>query len=77
MTPPLAAAMFVGDRMMASTSLPGAVAVFPACTVTTMQFRHRQTDRQTDTDIARDVSITSRAKNQPLAEATSAVHNLS
>ena len=31
-----------------------------------MHFRHRQTDRQTDTDIvakARDVYITSRAKN--------------
>jgi len=41
----------VGDRMMASTSLAGAAAVFPACTVTTMHFRHRQTDRQTDTDI--------------------------
>jgi len=26
------AAMFVGDRMMASTSLAGAAAVFPACT---------------------------------------------
>ena len=25
--------------------------VFPACTVTTMHFRHRQTDRQTDTVI--------------------------
>jgi len=26
--------MFVGDRMMASTSLVGAAAVFPACTTT-------------------------------------------
>jgi len=26
--------MFVGDRMMASTSLAGAAAVFPACTAT-------------------------------------------
>jgi len=43
--------MFVGDRMMASTSLAGAGAVFPAYTVTTMHFRHRQTDTQTDTDI--------------------------
>jgi len=46
MTPPStaatsAAAMFVGDRMMASTSLAGAAAVFPAYTVTTMHFRHR------------------------------------
>ena len=32
--PPLAAAMFVGDRKMASTSLAGATAVFPACTAT-------------------------------------------
>jgi len=44
MTPPSAAAMFVGDRIMASTSLAGGAAVFPACTVTTMHFRHRQTD---------------------------------
>jgi len=29
--------MFVGDRMMASTSLAGAAAVFPACTATTMR----------------------------------------
>jgi len=28
--------MFVGYRMMASTSLAGAAAVFPACTATTM-----------------------------------------
>jgi len=44
MTPPSAAAMFVGDRMMASTLLAGAADVFPVCTVTTMHFRHRQTD---------------------------------
>jgi len=24
------------------------LSLFPACTVTTMHFRHRQTDRQTD-----------------------------
>ena len=29
--------MFVGDRMMALTSLGGAAAVFPACTATTMR----------------------------------------
>jgi len=51
MTPPSAAAMFVADRMMASTSLAGAAAVFPACTMTTMHFHHRQRDRQTDNDI--------------------------
>ena len=34
MTSPSAAAMFVGDHMMASTSLAGAAAVFPACTAT-------------------------------------------
>jgi len=63
MTPPLAAAMFVGDRMMASSSLDGAAAVFPACTVTTMHFRHRQTDTEIVAQ-ARDVYITSPAKNQ-------------
>jgi len=30
-------AMFVGDRTMASTSLAGAAAVFPACTATAMR----------------------------------------
>ena len=47
--------MFVGDGVMASTSLAGAAAVFPAC----MHRDHNalpsqtdgQTDRQTDTDI--------------------------
>ena len=34
MTPPSAAVMFAGDRMMASTLLAGTAAVFPACTVT-------------------------------------------
>jgi len=29
--------MFVGDHMMAATSLAGAAAVFPACTATTMR----------------------------------------
>ena len=36
-----------------------------------MHFRHRQTDRQNDTDIvaiARDVYITSRAKNQAIID---------
>jgi len=39
MTPPvnsrnIGGAMFVGDCMMASTSLAGAAAVFPACNAT-------------------------------------------
>jgi len=62
MTPPSVAAMFVGDRMMASTSLAGTAAV-PSMHRNPMHFCHRQTD----TDIiaqARDVYmyITSRAK---------------
>jgi len=32
-----AAAMFVGDHMVASTLLAGAAAVFSACTATTMR----------------------------------------
>jgi len=42
MTPPSAAAMFVGDRMMASTLLVGAAAV-PGMHRDPMHFRHRQT----------------------------------
>jgi len=41
-------AMFVGDRMMASTSLAGAAAVFPACTATKCtSVTDRQMDRRT------------------------------
>jgi len=45
MTLPSAAAMFVGDRMVASTLLAGAAAVFPpGMHRDPMHFRHRQTD---------------------------------
>ena len=51
--PPTAAAMFVGDRMMASTSPAGAAAVFPACTATQCT---SVTDRQAQAQYAYGVS---------------------
>jgi len=48
MTPPSAAAMFVGDHYDAFNLLAGAAAVFPVCTVTTVHLIPSQTGGETD-----------------------------